>query len=48
VLEALLGQALPVEWDDATAARRGTGRQPLTGADRAVLGEAADRFPLFG
>ena len=48
VLEALLGQALPSDWDDVTAARRGTGREPLTEADRAVLGGAAGRFPLFG
>ena len=48
VLEALLGEPLPPDWDDATAARRGTGREPLTAADRAALGEAADRLPLFG
>lgn len=48
VLEELLGQPLPPGWDDATAARRGTGREPLTAADRADLGQAADRLPLFG
>jgi Mycothiol maleylpyruvate isomerase N-terminal domain len=48
VLEALLGGPLPDGWDDTTAARRGTGREPLTDADRAALGEAAGRFPLFG
>ncbi|MGY1745724.1 maleylpyruvate isomerase N-terminal domain-containing protein [Blastococcus sp. SYSU D00695] len=48
VLEGLLGQPLPAGWDDATAARRGTGRQPLTDADRAALGAGADRFPLLG
>jgi hypothetical protein len=48
VLEALLGQPLPADWDDATAARRGTGREPLTEPDRAALGDAADRLPLFG
>ena len=47
VLAGVLGVDLPVDWDDATAARRGTGREPLTAADRAVLGGAADRFPLF-
>ena len=47
VLTAVLGSDLPVDWDDATAARRGTGREPLTVADRAVLGELAGRFPLF-
>ena len=48
VLEGLCGGPLPRGWDDATAARRGTGREPLTAADRAELGEAAARFPLFG
>jgi hypothetical protein len=48
VLEGLLGGPLPAGWDDATAARRGTGREPLTDADRAALGEAAARLPLFG
>jgi hypothetical protein len=48
VLETLLGRPLPGDWDDATAARRGTGREPLTEADRTRLGDAADRFPLFG
>ena len=48
VLGELLGGPLPAGWDDATAARRGTGREPLTAADRAGLGEAAVRFPLFG
>lgn len=48
VLEGLLGSPLPARWDDATAARRGTGRQPLTGSDRAELGDRAGAFPLFG
>jgi hypothetical protein len=48
VLEGLLGAPLPAGWDDATAARRGTGREPLTAADRAELGPAAAAFPLFG
>lgn len=48
VLSGLLGGPLPADWDDVAAARRGTGREPLTEADRAVLGPAADRFPLFG
>jgi hypothetical protein len=48
VLEGLLGAPLPDAWDDATAALRGTGREPLTDADRAALGALADRFPLFG
>ncbi|WP_167759049.1 maleylpyruvate isomerase N-terminal domain-containing protein [Blastococcus sp. TF02A_35] len=48
VLEGLAGGPLPATWDDATAARRGTGRETLTGADRAELGERAGAFPLFG
>lgn len=48
VLEGLLGVALPAGWDDATAARRGTGREALTAADRADLGASAELFPLFG
>jgi hypothetical protein len=48
VLTGLLGRPLPESWDDVTAARRGTGRAPLTAADRAELGAAADAFPLFG
>ena len=48
VLEGLLEGPLPVGWDDATAARRGTGRAPLDAADRAALGSSAERFPLFG
>ena len=48
VLEGLLGSTLPERWDDVTAARRGTGREPLTAADRLQLGPGARRFPLFG
>ena len=48
VLEGLLGGPLPAGWDDATAARRGTGRAPLDDADRTALGSSAERFPLFG
>jgi hypothetical protein len=48
VLEGLLGGRLPAGWDDATAARRGTGREPLDDDDLVVLGAAAERFPLFG
>ena len=48
VLDGLLGAPLPAGWDDVTAARRGTGREPLTGEDRAELGPAAAAFPLFG
>ncbi|WP_166509649.1 maleylpyruvate isomerase N-terminal domain-containing protein [Blastococcus sp. TF02-8] len=48
VLAGLAGGALPPEWDDVTAARRGTGREPLTDVDRAWLGERVSAFPLFG
>jgi len=48
VLEGLLGGPLPERWDDATAARRGTGRERLSAADRLQLGPDAARFPLFG
>ena len=48
VLEGLLAAPLPSDWDDVTAARRGTGREPLTAADRGELGTSADAFPLFG
>ena len=48
VLEGLLGAPLPTSWDDVTAARRGTGREPLTADDRAELGDRASAFPLFG
>jgi hypothetical protein len=48
VLEGLAGGVLPDRWDDATAARRGTGRERLTAADRLELGPVAARFPLFG
>jgi len=46
-LDGLLGRPVPVTWDDAHYARAGTGRAPLTGAERAALGADAARFPLF-
>jgi len=48
VLAGLLGAPLPDRWDDVTAARRSTGREPLTAQDRAELGDSAAAFPLFG
>ncbi len=48
MLAGVLGADLPVDWDDATAARRGTGREPLTDEDRAELGARVGTFPLFG
>jgi hypothetical protein len=47
-LDGLLGRPGLPEWSDAHYARVGTGRAPLTEAERAALGPAADRFPLFG
>jgi uncharacterized protein (TIGR03083 family) len=47
VLDGLLGAPLPAAWDDVTAALKGTGREPLTEADRLSLGPLAARFPLF-
>lgn len=47
VLVGLAGGPLPTGWDDVTAARRGTGREPLTGADHAELGDRSGAFPLF-
>ncbi|RZS91792.1 mycothiol maleylpyruvate isomerase-like protein [Motilibacter rhizosphaerae] len=38
---------LPARWSDVDAALRATGRAPLDDADRAELGAAADRLPLF-
>ena len=48
VLDCLLGRALPGEWDDVHAVLAGTGRRALDPADRELLGESADRFPLLG
>jgi hypothetical protein len=48
VLDGLLGQPVPVDWDDSRYARVGTGRLPLRPDERAALGHLADRFPLFG
>lgn len=48
VLDGLLGQPAPAEWDDVRYARLGTGRSPLAPAERDALGPLADRFPLFG
>ncbi|WEO93594.1 maleylpyruvate isomerase N-terminal domain-containing protein [Streptomyces sp. FXJ1.172] len=47
-LDGLLGRPALPQWSDAHYARVGTGRSPLTEAERAALGPAADRFPLFG
>ncbi len=48
ILDGLLGEPLPVPWDDATYARVGTGRAAVPAEQRAALGDLAGRFPLFG
>jgi hypothetical protein len=47
-LDGLLGRPALPAWDDTHYALVGTGRAELTAAERAALGAAADRFPLFG
>ncbi|MEW2258418.1 maleylpyruvate isomerase N-terminal domain-containing protein [Streptomyces sp. NPDC047869] len=47
-LDGLLGRPAPPWWSDTHYARVGTGRAALTDAERAALGAAAHRFPLFG
>jgi len=47
VLDGLLGHPLPAGWDGVSGALKGTGRVPLTRADRARLGADAERFPLL-
>lgn len=47
-LDGPLGAAPPEHWDDVAYTLKGTGRRPLDAADRAGLGDAAGRFPLFG
>ena len=46
-LDGLLGQPVPIDWDDATYARKATGRVPLTAVELQRLGALAARFPLF-
>lgn len=47
-LDGLLGYAVPLDWSDEHYALAGTGRAPLTDAERDTLGPDAGRFPLFG
>ena len=47
-LDGVLGQPVPVGWDDVTYPLKATGRAELTDGDRASLGELADRLPLLG
>ncbi|MBN1174278.1 MAG: maleylpyruvate isomerase N-terminal domain-containing protein [Micromonosporaceae bacterium] len=48
VLDGLLGAPVPMSWEDAIYALKGTGRLPLTDDERFVLGSMAEQFPLFG
>ncbi len=48
VLDGLLGTPMPGGWDDVTYALKGTGRVPVTAAERSAIGVLADRLPLFG
>lgn len=47
VLDGLLGAPAPIA-DDERYALVGTGREPLTSAERDAFGNAAARLPLFG
>jgi hypothetical protein len=48
VLTGMLTSPPDVSWDEITFALKGTGRLPLSEAERSGLGAAAGRFPLFG
>ncbi|MDT0390184.1 maleylpyruvate isomerase N-terminal domain-containing protein [Streptomyces dubilierae] len=47
LLERIAGRAFPASFSAADALLIGTGRREPTGAERAALGEAAARFPLY-
>lgn len=46
-LDGLLQAPRPDGWDEVTYALKATGRRPLTEPERAALGNAARKFPLF-
>jgi hypothetical protein len=48
ILDGLLGVAVPAEFDDTRYLVVGTGRAPLSAAERESLGKLSERFPLFG
>lgn len=48
VLDGLLGQPAPSDWNDVHYARVGTGRVALSPSEQDRLGRLAERFPLFG
>jgi len=47
-LDGLWGRSAPAEWDGHAYVLKATGREPLTDADRGLLGESAQRLPLLG
>lgn len=47
-LDRRLRGPVPMPWTDETYVLKGTGREPLTDAERRSLGELAERFPLLG
>jgi uncharacterized protein (TIGR03083 family) len=47
-LDGVLGEPVPVGWDDVDYVMKATGRAELTADDRASLGVLAARFPLLG
>lgn len=48
VLDGLLGGPVAADWTDSEYLLKGTGRLPLTHADRAALSDQAARLPLLG
>jgi hypothetical protein len=46
--DGILGEPVPVGWDDVRYALKAGGRTELTAGDRVGLGVLADRFPLLG
>jgi hypothetical protein len=50
ILDGLLAEKRPTElaWSDIDFIRKGTGREPLTDGEGAVLGPVSARFPLLG
>jgi uncharacterized protein (TIGR03083 family) len=47
-LDGILGQQVPVGWDDVSYVLKATGRAELTDGDLTGLGALAARFPLLG
>jgi hypothetical protein len=47
-LDGLWGRSASTGWDDVGYVLKATGREPLSSADRAALGTAADLLPVLG